>query len=148
MTDTTLLPTTTATDPVGILKDVARVILAEPLRYDQGDWLQTDVHQHGPPCGTVGCVAGWVCVLTRRGPSFSRFLDVMAEARDRLEISGPAAYDLFNGSAIDEDLEYGTPAYAEAGVRHIDRWLREYLDYAGPPLLDELRQEEATRGEV
>lgn len=47
-----------------LLERVCEVILEEPKRYDQGNWLfdckkQWD-GQDGPACGTVGCVAGWI----------------------------------------------------------------------------------------
>lgn len=60
---------------ISLLRKVAKHILAEPKRYDQHNWIlkgssilsKSAVHNYEddiPRCGTVGCLAGWICVLT------------------------------------------------------------------------------------
>lgn len=136
-----LLPRTTETNAIGILKDVVKAIREEPLRYDQNEWIQfRSEDQIGPQCGTVCCVAGWVCVLTRpksdrTGRSVLR-ADVSDKAKEVLGINDVEADRLFDGSPK-EVCEAGTPgsrAYMEAGVRHIERFMRDELGYKGPKL--------------
>lgn len=69
------LPTTRAKTAYGLLSAITKLIVAEPKRYSQHTFIESEVAptpevQHFPACGTVGCVAGWVVVL--RGPDGSR----------------------------------------------------------------------------
>jgi hypothetical protein len=43
---------------------VKQLILEEPKRLDMDRSVVT-AHTNNPPCGTAGCIAGWVNVLTR-----------------------------------------------------------------------------------
>lgn len=72
---------------IQLLLRVKAHILEEPRRLNMSEWKQTafpgmivkDGYEHGlnaskhhqlltaktaPPCGTVGCIAGWVCLLS------------------------------------------------------------------------------------
>jgi hypothetical protein len=57
---------------VRLLRRVAKHISEEPRRLDMG--VLTDIrtkYEYGddaPPCGTVGCIAGWACLLTGSKP--------------------------------------------------------------------------------
>ena len=72
------IPYTDSKDPVVILSHVAKAILDEPKRYDQGTWYtkkddKSDNNPYAevipdtryPPCGTICCVAGWICEVTQ-----------------------------------------------------------------------------------
>ena len=71
------VPRSKATNAYDLLNDVARAITEEPRRINmrwwtfffQGEALNNwanQLHQEDlPACGTVGCIAGWCCFLTR-----------------------------------------------------------------------------------
>lgn len=139
-----LPPRTRAKTPIAILKAVVKAIRAEPRRYDQGDWL--DVWKPGddvrrgwpkpatmPTCGTVGCVAGWVATLTRpKRERYPRHSTVLKRAIRALRLEDWQAGELFEGQAVAGTP--GTAAYVEAGVQHIEAFMRKHLDYTGPKL--------------
>lgn len=61
-----------------LLRKVQRHILEEPKRYDQDRWLirgdEATIHLEPndvPACKTVGCIAGWVCVLGKSIPKLA-----------------------------------------------------------------------------
>ena len=136
------LPRTTATTPIGILKDVVKTIREEPLRYNQGDWIhKPDETEVGPACGTICCVAGWVAVLTRpksdKDATQVQRGDVALNARRRLGLDIEQADRLFDGDPPEVKASYAPPgsrAYMEAGVRHIESFMRSELGYKGPKL--------------
>jgi hypothetical protein len=45
---------------VRLLRRVAKHILAEPRRYEQGVWCEATTSS---PCGTTACIAGWAAIL-------------------------------------------------------------------------------------
>lgn len=50
-----------------LLLKVKRHILAEPKRIDMDIPVSTSEWRHlMPPCGTVGCIAGWTVILANR----------------------------------------------------------------------------------
>jgi MprA protease rhombosortase-interaction domain-containing protein len=131
--------------PVRRLKAVAQLILDEPGRYDQRTYIER-VDQDGrrrendwvglvlnpPPCGTVGCVAGWVAATGRaRIPKYDNVSEV---ARRILKLPPWQAAALFASGAAGYDRP-GSMAHARAGVRHIERFMRAHLGYTGPSLL-------------
>ncbi len=64
---------TRAKTAYGVLSEVRRLILDEPLRYDQTVLLVRRDEGYSrpmgfPKCGTVGCRAGWVTELCARYP--------------------------------------------------------------------------------
>lgn len=148
-----LVPRSDATNAYDLLIDVARVIREEPLRYDQGSWLtfgkyvasgeQYD-NPRGPECGTVGCRAGWICVLAD-GIMEARTAAIYDRAR---KVLGAIGYDkmekdedghptgeeysfstdlekLFHGGAI-ADWDVFTPEYAEAGARGVEEFAEKW----------------------
>ncbi len=66
-----LTPRSRATNAYDLLNDVARAVLEEPKRLNMDHWLIVGkktikkMHVKEPMCNTVGCLAGWVTVLTR-----------------------------------------------------------------------------------
>ncbi len=153
------IPRIDSADPIEILKGVVKLIREEPLRYDQGEWLSHMNVTGAPACGTVCCVAGWVVVAHDGADAAAALynkgrygLYTSQRAAELLNINGDAKDQLFSGDAIAAQLSYeqdealedvedsedlptpGTPEYVEIGVRHIERFMREYLGYEGPSL--------------
>ncbi len=114
--------------PVTILKAVAARIQAEPKLYNQEQFIQKHT------CGTRYCVAGWVNHLTDGDPADGR------RAERLLGLNRQQGGELFSANAVDEEAEcdmseqIGTPAYARAGVAHIEKFMRRHLGYTGPKL--------------
>lgn len=140
MTSTASVPRIRAKTPIGILKAVVRLIREEPLRYYQRDWVRVVSSRDDgkmPPCGTVCCVAGWVAVGTRpTGTDVDHYVyglgAAYSDAKAKLGLDDIQANRLFSPYAV-----HGTPGtkrYVEAGVRHIERFMRDELGYTGPKL--------------
>lgn len=45
---------------VRLLRRVAKHIVEEPRRYNQGSWCD---RSNDAPCGTMACIAGWAVIL-------------------------------------------------------------------------------------
>jgi hypothetical protein len=130
-----------------LLNEVCRIIEAEPQRYNQGQWVRLVEKDNKsgytyPECGTIGCVAGWVDILTEgrkqaRADSSSFIGDnlfVAAKAAKTLGITHQQADDLFDGEALQTTArvfgfegrtlpDKGTQEYAALGVAHIYRFM-------------------------
>ena len=96
------------------MKKLKEWILAEPRRYHQSDWVVTDksymiLQLQNPPCGTVACLAGNVCLMEGYVPSKdtestqmhkprSRKWDYASSiARKELDLTENEAGNLFDG---------------------------------------------------
>lgn len=58
---------------VRLLRRIQKHILAEPRRLNMRDWNTTlrdprNLPDEMPPCGTVGCIAGWATMLSGKKP--------------------------------------------------------------------------------
>ena len=112
----------------GVLAYVQRLILAEPLRYDQHQTLLFDAH-HGyeylkaPPCGTVGCRAGWATMVISPDPR--RIHDPVMYAQRKLGLTDSQGDDLFGSSACGATIPQ-TRAHARAGAKGIATFLKRY----------------------
>lgn len=131
------LPTSKAKTAYGLLSAVRKLILAEPLRYNQARYIaRTDGKHHAdnpsdgwqqwvkplPACGTAGCVAGWVATL-KRGDRFS-YKQTQGIAARILGLNSDQSEELFGGGAVG-----GTPqtkSHAKAGARHIAAFQEKY----------------------
>lgn len=78
-------------EAVEILRKVQKTITEEPRRFDMGIWQQF-ISQHAmqynpqaPPCGTVGCIAGWICMIHDRKENIEQ-LDIQGRANDILSL--------------------------------------------------------------
>lgn len=148
-----VVPRSTATNLYDLLNDVCRVVTDEPKRVYMPDVVRafrnkkdaqvrihsdhslTTVIKDGPACGTVGCIAGWMKVLTRTddkemsGVSLRQSLTLINMTR--LFGSpfgsglGSAADSLFTQDFPD-DLTYGTRAYARHVVRNIRAFQKKH----------------------
>lgn len=126
---TSALPKSKAKTAYGLLSVIRALILKEPKRYDQGDWLALAtshdddyVPKEGfPECGTVGCVAGWVKTLV--APRSSAM--VSSAARRVLGLSWDQADRLFYRSAPSR-LKPQTLGHAKWGAAHIAKFQQKY----------------------
>lgn len=156
------VPRIRANTPIGILKAVVKLIRAEPLRYYQNDWIRTYAVWRRvsddfdspiekiplPPCGTVCCVAGWVAVgkraIDETVSDLEYAVDAMSRAKSLLGLTRLQAERLFDGDAVllqwkhegrkGKKPQEGTKRYAEIGIRHIERFMRDEMGYTGPKL--------------
>lgn len=143
------LPTSRAKTAYGILSEVRRLILKQPLRYTQQRYIARlgsnghDVDPIGPthtvvvapPCGTVGCVAGWIATLAR-GNNF-KYSDTPKIAEEVLGMSYVETEELFSGRAVS-----GTPQtldHAERGAKHIAAFQKKYSTKLRAKLLVKLK---------
>lgn len=126
MAKTKKVPVSRAKTAYGLLSEVRRLILEEPLRYNQEDWLSR-IEEHAnlfkfPSCGTIGCVAGWVATL-KRGRDFD-WMGSLKIASEILGVSEEQAFELFNGGAARGQKQ--TRQHAESGAAHIARFQKKY----------------------
>lgn len=150
------LPRTRARTAIGILKAVAQAIVDEPRRYRQSSWIKPAEALHTrqrPACGTAACVAGWVVIVTRDGAEDREDLlrlgdtwvrgsgsdvcwheenAIAKRARRTLQISRTQAQRLFDSYAV--TWHGSVRRYANAGVEHIEQFMRDELGYTGPKL--------------
>lgn len=79
-----------------LLKKVAEHIKEEPRRLDMEKWTDVvdPVYADSPPCGTVGCIAGWACMLNGDKPTpgggsqiyfFSRGQELLGLTKDQAD---------------------------------------------------------------
>lgn len=148
------LPRSQATTVLELLEDVKRDILAEPRRANMTTYCRSNQPNHGrklfipvpeetPACQTVGCFAGWVALEYGLTPYYAEALTAKLilglDLQYDFRIAGRYhLYSFFDDANMDPDfrgLHTGTPAYARAVVRRINRFIefnREAL--AGRPL--------------
>lgn len=128
----TSIPKSKAKTAYGLLSEVRRAILAEPLRYRQEWWISKE---HGPSafnwetppkgypsCGTVACVAGWVVSLKRKRLKDPN--DAEAIAQRILGLDYDQAEPFFNAGAVRGESQ--TEAHARNGAAHIARFQKRY----------------------
>lgn len=128
-----LLPKSRAKTAYGLLSEVQRLILEEPLRYNQGTYIERVGGEHGavtihrspeaiPACGTVGCVAGWVCTL-KYGGMFT-YWETDPRAAKLLGLDFKQRSDFFDGGAV-EGVK-GSVEHAKNGVAYIEAFKQRY----------------------
>lgn len=131
------IPLSKAKTAYGLLRDVQRVILAEPKRANMGTFA-TDASDYfdgdtslAPACGTVGCFAGWVNVLSKGQTAAFKADDT--EAKELLgwylNYELPHGYSVFNAGAGDrcETTRRGSPAHARAVSNRIEGFIKRNL---------------------
>jgi len=118
-----------------LLNHVCKLILEEPRRYNQGQWLlnfryyanpteaQAQLHRKKriPDCGTIGCVAGWVTTLGDPKDLLPS-LSIESKARSILGIDYGQGLDLFAPTAVRGVA--GSLVHARSGVKHIRQFMR------------------------
>jgi hypothetical protein len=121
------IPRSKAKTAYGLISDVIRAILAEPKRADMEVFADhVDPDDGGPACGTVGCFAGWVCLL--RGARMGRRINETAARK----ILGPdlsystagvgGGFNVFNSGFPDVTTPPMTAEHAAQVVKRIRRF--------------------------
>lgn len=121
-----------ATNAYDLMSDVKEYILEEPKRVWMDEWIVEGAEQikgllgvTGPECGTVGCIAGNVRVLTgnidRRCSTLNLALGILSDGK---EILVDDLYDLFHDTIV--DAKYGTKRYARIVAERINKFQREH----------------------
>jgi hypothetical protein len=132
------MPKSKAKTAYGLLSEIRALILKEPKRYDQRDYLKTGDEAIGyygnnaPTCGTVGCVAGWVGALKGGFKKFSlddgSYIDDFAtdvlfgQHANASELSD----QLFDGEAAGPRNNENPVAHAQRGAKHIAKFQKKY----------------------
>lgn len=121
------IPKSRAKTAFALLSEVRTLILAEPLRYDQGSWLNRiedtpEAYEQFPACGTVGCVAGWVATLKAKHKFDPE--EAIQIAQDVLGLDDEQEYELFNEEAAGGKSQ--SLDHAREGARHIRRFQKKY----------------------
>jgi len=125
---------TKAHNAYDLLKEVRTLILEEPRRYNQNEWMSNiadipDGYTHKgvilsretrPACNTVGCRAGWVNELAHPNPRSYSTYETGDEAAKILGITTKQAEHLFAPFDDDDrDSAWGTVENAKKGARGI-----------------------------
>jgi hypothetical protein len=120
------MPRSRAKTAYGLLMDVKRIILEEPRRLHMGLVCIQDADTMAvnglarPECGTVGCIAGWVNVLSE-----SRNVLSVWDAAVTLGINyGDTGDELFCPDFMNEQPQ--TKAHARKTAKHIDRFVAKH----------------------
>ncbi len=122
----------TATTAYALLDDLVTLVERDPLRMYLADWIVTDPSEQltiatcfrVPACGTLGCIAGWICLLTN-----TRTHSAMAGIAARDILGKPTVVDLFSAPVVlpqQSSSQYGTPAYARLVIDRIRSFQREH----------------------
>lgn len=78
-----------------LLNKISEHILEEPRRLNMNYLFRNvnPISKDAPPCGTVGCIAGWACVLS--GVDVELTIDLWSKARSLLGLSMEESERLF-----------------------------------------------------
>lgn len=125
------IPRSKATTAWGLLQDVKRAIQEEPKRADMSTFIEERRPEDGgPACGTVGCIAGWICLL-RKGkagvfPASGQAASILGYQLNYETV--PNVFDsfVFNAGSGDacERTAPGTKAHANAIIARINRFMK------------------------
>src|SRR3990167_2203550 len=119
----------------GRLGEIKRLILAEPLGYDQNVYRieKSDLYYLNytfPKCNTICCVAGWEITLAhseRRVKEIAKVYDCAETAQKDLGLTLDQSKELFEPSALSKLAQHKgevlpkpqTLQYAKLGYEHI-----------------------------
>ena len=100
------IPRSKAKTAWGLCQDVIRTIKEEPKRVDMAVFTANLLPQNGgPACGTIGCLAGWICHLAEKPGTHAN--DIVAkhiiDPKGRLDYYtvGSQNYYVFNAGGGD-----------------------------------------------
>lgn len=122
-------PKSKAKNAYELLGEIRKLILENPLRYDQGVYLDHKAkdpifgptRKKWPSCGTIGCRAGWVFELT--APEGADPYDIFGYAAKILGLTNQQAHSFFSGLAVDGKPQ--TKAHAKHGAEGIAEFMKE-----------------------
>ena len=125
------IPRSNAKTAWGLCQDVIRAIKKDPKRADMAVFGATLLPQYGgPACGTIGCLAGWICRLA--GKPGTRANDIVAkhiiDPKAQLDYFTVGPQDFYVFNAGDGDRCETTPpssrAHAHAVVTRMKKFMR------------------------
>jgi hypothetical protein len=120
------IPKSRAKTAYGLLSEVRKLILTEPLRYDQNELLvfEDSDNWYGefPSCGTVGCRAGWVIMLKSIEPK--RVFDIWDRAEKILGLTEGQASELF--TSLGATGKGQSIEHARSGAQGIVEFQKKY----------------------
>lgn len=115
-------PTTKAKNAYELLNSIIRLVRNDPKRMRMQDWGRKGnagwvPHDQQPACGTVGCIGGWIGMLTKQDSLVKVVkilgFDIIDDFNDNRYID-----ELFFGKLVG-DHNQGTPAHAEKVIKSI-----------------------------
>lgn len=123
---------------VTLLRKIKKHILEEPKRLAMDYTLLIKPDRYGipkarmPKCGTIGCIAGWACVLSGMTPEVADKLPeglIYKKAREVLRLTEEEGFRLFLDYEKDSKRTYfsdtrGTKEEAELIGKRIDLFIR------------------------
>ena len=125
------IPRSKAKTAWGLCQDVIRAIKKEPKRADMAVFAASLLPQNGgPACGTIGCLAGWICLLAGK-PSMrvsasaaSHIID--PEGQLHYYTAGRQNFYVFNSGDGDScaTTSPGSRAHAHAVVLRMKKFMR------------------------
>lgn len=125
------LPLSNAKTAYSLLQDVKKAILEEPKRVNMTTYYKETTRRNAPACGTVGCFAGWVCILAgiRKENSYDLSVDddgAREVLGDNLDYDTANGYNVFNSGDGDDckNTKPGTVEHARAVVNRINRFMQ------------------------
>lgn len=139
------VPRSNAKNAYDLLRDVKKVILEVPKRYNQDTWkskvedypANPVIVDRFPECGTVCCVAGWMTTLKlgREGVEVHSIEDVAAQMLGPV-LGDNYSYDLFDSDAVRNLARKlgipvpnrGTRDYARLGAKHIQNFMDKHKE--------------------
>ena len=120
------IPRSRAKTAYGLVRAVIRAIRAEPKRADITTFYnRRHPEDGGPACGTVGCFAGWVCLLRDGRKGFDmRAMQILGEHMN-YSIPGSQGHSVFNSGKGDacESTTPGTKAHSRAVIARIKKFI-------------------------
>ena len=126
------IPRSRAKTAWGLCQDVIRTIKKEPKCADMSVFTGVRLPEDGgPACGTVGCLAGWICRLAgkpTRGWFYLPAAEHIIDPKGQLNYCtvGPQNFDVFNAGDGDRcrTTSPGSRAHAHAVVTRMKKFMR------------------------
>ena len=124
------IPRSKAKTAWGLCQDVIRAIKKDPKRANMSVFSEVFLPEDGgPACGTIGCLAGWICRLAGRHTKDCRTTAkhiIDPKGQLHYSIAGPWNYDVFNAGGGDRCAitPPGSRAHAHAVVVRMKKFMR------------------------
>ncbi len=142
------LPYTNAVTAYGLLNAVIRVTLEDYRRIVmgivciRGRYLEKEYrysfYYHRPPCGAIGCIAGWTLILTNNTDLDELNMGVTYFARRLLGLSPNQEEELFYPHDLIHSRTSQTKEHAIAVIKHIRAFQKKYKEQLKATKLGEI----------
>lgn len=122
-----------------LLRKVAAHILEEPKRYDQNEvlwrWEPGELFSYSytgtykaPKCGTIGCLAGWVCVLSLGAEKAADYIRPIEFASQKLGLTSAQELSLF-GTVTDWPVQFSERYMAAKTQRQVALLAKDRIEH-------------------